>query len=78
MGSIQGFPFVVLNSEKEVKIPDKEMGNKEPNHSVCLIHAIMPTVFTSEMVLSHPSSIVGSYSSSLLLMHGQTEKTQLG
>ena len=31
----------------------------------------MPIVFMSEMVLSHLSSMVGSCSSSLLLMHGQ-------
>jgi len=72
MGSIQGFLFMVLNSEKEMKMPDKEMGKKELDHSVCLIHAIMPTIFTLEMVLSHPSFMVESYSSSLLLMHGQT------
>ena len=72
MGSIQGFPFMVFNSEKEVKMPDKEMEKKELDFSVCLIYAIMSTVFISEMVLSHLSSMVGSYSSSLLLMHGQT------
>jgi len=53
-------------------MPDKEMGKKELNHSVCLIHAIMPIIFTLEMVLSHLSSMVESYSSSLLLMHNQT------
>jgi len=31
----------------------------------------MPIVFMSEMVPSHLSSMVKSYSSSLLLMHGQ-------
>jgi len=32
----------------------------------------MPIVFMSDMVLSHPSSMVESYFSSLLLMHRQT------
>ena len=31
----------------------------------------MPIIFMSEMVLSHLSSMVESYSSSLWLMHGQ-------
>jgi len=31
----------------------------------------MPITFISEIILSHLSSMVGSYSSSLLLMHGQ-------
>jgi len=32
----------------------------------------MPIVFMLEMVLNHPSSMVKSYFSSLLLIHGQT------
>ena len=40
-------------------------------HRWCLIHATMPIVFMSEMVLSHLFSIVESSFSSLWLMHGQ-------
>jgi len=40
-------------------------------HRWSLIHAIIPIVFMSEIVLNHLSSIVESYFSSLLLMHGQ-------
>jgi len=40
-------------------------------HRWYLIHAIMPIVFMSEMVLSLLSSMVESCSSSLWLMHGQ-------
>jgi len=37
----------------------------------CLIYATMPIVFMSEMVLSHLSSMIESYSSSLLMMQVQ-------
>ena len=37
----------------------------------CLIPVTMSIIFMLEMVLSHPSSMVESCSSSLLLMHGQ-------
>ena len=72
MGGIQEFLFMVLNLEKEIIMLDKEMGKKELDPSVCLIYAIMPIIFISEMVLSHLFSMVESYSSSLLLMDGQT------
>jgi len=51
---------------------DKEMERNGLAHRWSLIHATMPIVFMSEMVLSHPSFMVESYFSSLLLMHGQT------
>jgi len=40
-------------------------------HRWSLIHTTIPIVFMLEMVLSHFSSIVKSYFSSLLLMHRQ-------
>jgi len=40
-------------------------------HRWCLIHATISIIFMLEMVLSHLSSMVESYSSSLWLMHGQ-------
>ena len=40
-------------------------------HRWSLIHATIPIVFMSEMVLSYLSSIAESYFSSLLLMYGQ-------
>jgi len=50
---------------------DKEMGRNELIHRWFLICATMPIVFMLGMVLSHLSSMMESYSSSLLLMHGQ-------
>jgi len=61
----------VLNLENEERMQGKEMGKNGLAHRWCLIHATMPIVFMSEMVLSHLSSMVESCSSSLLLMHGQ-------
>jgi len=37
-----------------------------------LTYTAMPTIFILEMVFSHLSSVVESYSSSLLLIHRQT------
>jgi len=71
MGGIQEFQSIVLNLENKGRMQDKEMGKNRLTHRWCLIHAIMPIVFMSEMVLSHLSSIVESCFSSLLLMHGQ-------
>ena len=48
------------------------MERNELSHRWFLIHAIMPFVSMLEIVLSHPFSMVESYFSSLLLMHGQT------
>ena len=70
MGGIQEFQSVVLNLENKGKMQDKEMGRNVLAHRWCLIHATMPIVFMSEMVLSHLSFMVESSSSSLLLMHG--------
>jgi len=71
MGGIQEFQSVGLNLENERKLQGKEMERNTLTHRWCLIHATMPIVFMSEMVLSHLSSIVESSFSSLLLMHGQ-------
>jgi len=71
MGSIQEFQSMVLNLENEGRMQDKGMERNVLTHRWCLIHATMPIVFMSEMVLSHLSSMVESYSSSLWLMHGQ-------
>jgi len=48
---------------------DKEMERNGLTHKWSLIYATMSIVFISEMVLSHPSSMVESYFSSLLLMY---------
>ena len=72
MAGIQEFLFVVLNLEREIKMQDREKERKELAHSVCLIHAIMPTVYILGKVLNHLSSMVESCFSNLLLMHGQT------
>jgi len=71
MGGIQEFKSIVLNLENKRRMQDKEMERNGLAHRWCLIHATMPIVFMSEMVLSHLSSMVESSSSSLLLMHGQ-------
>jgi len=71
MGSIQEFQSVVLNLENEERIQSKEIGRNALAHRWCLIHATMPIVFMSEMVLSYLSSMVESSFSSLWLMYGQ-------
>ena len=71
MGGIQEFQSVVLNLENEGKMQGKEMGRNVLTHRWCLIDAIMPIIFMSEMVLSHLSFMVESCFSSLLLMHRQ-------
>jgi len=71
MGGIQEFQSVVLNLKNKGRMQGKEMGRNRLAHRWYLIHATMPIVFMSEMVLSHLSSMVESSSSSLLLMHGQ-------
>jgi len=53
------------------RIEDKEMKKNRLAHRWSLIHTTISIVFMSEMVLSHFSSIVESYFSSLLLMHRQ-------
>ena len=68
---IQEFQSMVLNLENEERMQGKEMGRNALAHRWCLIHATMPIVFMSEMVLSHLSSMVESSFSSLWLMHGQ-------
>jgi len=71
MGSIQEFQSVILNLENEERIQSKEIGRNALAHRWCLIHATMPIVFMSEMVLSYLSSMVESSFSSLWLMYGQ-------
>jgi len=71
MGSIQEFQSVGLNLENEGKMQGKEMEKNALAHRQYLIHATMPIVFMSEMVLSYLSSMVESSFSSLWLMHGQ-------
>jgi len=65
MGDIQEFQSVGLNLENKGRIQGKEMRRNVLAHRWCLIHATMPIIFMSEMVLSHLSSMVESYSSSL-------------
>jgi len=62
---------MVLNLENEGRMQGKEIERNRLAHRWCLIHATMPIVFMSEMVLSLLSSMVESCSSSLLLMHEQ-------
>jgi len=71
MGGIQEFQSVVLNLENKRRMQGKEIERNGLTHRWCLIHATMPIVFMSEMVLNHLSSMVESSSSSLLLMHRQ-------
>ena len=71
IGGIQEFQSMVLNLENEGKIQSKEMERNALAHRWYLIHATMPIIFMSEMVLSHLSSMVKSCSSSLWLIHGQ-------
>ena len=71
MGGIQEFQSMGLNLENEGKMQGKEMEKNVLAHRWYLIHATMPIVFMSEMVLSHLSSMVESSFSSLWLMHGQ-------
>ena len=71
MGGIQEFQSMVLNLENEGKMQGKEMERNMLAHRWYLLHATMPIVFMSEMVLSLLSSMVESCSSSLWLMHGQ-------
>ena len=71
MGGIQEFQSVVLNLKNEGKMQGKEIERNVLAHRWCLIHATMPIVFMSEMVLSYLSSMVKSSFSSLWLMHGQ-------
>ena len=65
MGGIQEFQSMVLNLENEGKMQGKEMERNMLAHRWCLLHATMPIVFMSEMVLSYLSSMVESCSSSL-------------
>jgi len=59
--SIQEFQSMVLNLENEERIQDKEMGKNKLTHKWFLTYATMPTIFMSEIVLSHPSSMIESY-----------------
>jgi len=68
---IQEFQFVVLNWVNKERIEDREMKKNGLAHRWSLIHTTIPIVFMSEMVLSHFSSIVESYFSSLLLIYRQ-------
>jgi len=71
MDGIQEFQSVMLNLENKGKMQDKEMERNGLTHRWFLIDATMPIIFMLEMVLSHLSSMVKSYFSSLLLMHRQ-------
>jgi len=71
MGGIQEFQSMGLNLENEGRMQGKEMGRNRLAYRWCLIHATMPIIFMSEMVLSHLSSMVESSFSSLWLMHEQ-------
>ena len=71
MDGIQEFQFVVLNLENKERMQDKEIERNRLAYRWFLIDATMPIIFMLEMVLSHLSSMVESYFSSLLLMHGQ-------
>ena len=69
MDGIQEFQSVVLNLENKRRMQGKEMERNMLAHRWCLIHATMPIIFMSEMVLSHLFFMVESFSSSLLLIH---------
>jgi len=71
MASIQEFLFMELNSEREVKMQDKEKERKGLTHSVYLIYTIILIVYMLGKVLSHLFFIVESCSSNLLLIYGQ-------
>jgi len=71
MASIQEFLFMELNSEREVKMQDKEKGRKGLTHSVYLIYTIILIVYMLGKVLSHLFFMVESCSSNLLLIYGQ-------
>jgi len=68
---IQEFQSVVLNLENKGRIQDKEIERNRLAHRWFLIDVTMPIIFMLEIVLSHLSSMVKSYFSSLLLMHRQ-------
>ena len=71
MASIQEFLFMELNSEREVKMQDKEKGRKGLTHSVYLIYTIILIVYMLGKVLSHLFFMVESCSSNLLLIYRQ-------
>ena len=71
MASIQEFLFMELNSEREVKMQDKEKRRKGLTHSVYLIYTIILIVYMLGKVLSHLFFMVESCSSNLLLIYGQ-------
>jgi len=62
---------MVLNLENKGRMQGKEMERNGLTHRWYLIHATMPIIFMSKMVLSHFFSMVESCFSSLWLMHGQ-------
>ena len=71
MDGIQEFQFVVLKLENKGRMQDKEMERNGLAHRWFLIDTSMSIIFMLEIVLSHLSSMVESYFSSLLLIHGQ-------
>ena len=71
MASIQEFLFMELNSEREVKMQDKEKRRKGLTHSVYLIYTIILIVYMLGKVLSHLFFMVESCSSNLLLIYRQ-------
>ena len=68
---IQEFQSVVLNLENKGRMQDKEIEKNVLTHRWFLIDATMSIIFMLEIVLSYLSSMMKSYFSSLLLMHGQ-------
>jgi len=62
---------MVLNLENKGRMQDKEIEKNMLAHRWFLIDATMSIIFMLEIVLSHLSSMMKSYFSSLLLMHGQ-------
>ena len=71
MGSIQESQSMVFNLENKGRMQGKEIRRNGLSHRQYLIPATMPIIFMLEMVLNHFSSIVESFSSSLLLMYEQ-------
>ena len=69
--SIQEFQSMVLNLENKERMQDKEIKRNGLAYKWFLIDATMSIIFMLETVLSYFSSMVESYFSSLLLMHGQ-------
>ena len=68
---LSSWVMVRLTHDNKGRMQDKEIERNRLTHRWFLIDATMPIISMSEMVLSHLYSMVESFFSSLLLMHGQ-------